>query len=255
MNIHPVSTCFLIALTVLPCAAAYANTNTGEVRDRIQEAGCSSYVKNALAEWQVSDEWKRTNPDLDQGKIFQAPTSQFGTWVEIAFYPTGATEVRRFNSSTRVELSWSGANCVPQLKVIPGGEGAKVAGDILSDAALEKRISAPGAKGIVYAWSPHMPLSVQGLEEARQLADQLHLQFLPVLDPAADLGLARSVARSHHWGNEALRQNHSIELLARGTNLHYPALVVFAHGKLVNGMYPGWGPPANVEKYIAENLK
>jgi hypothetical protein len=102
-----------------------------------------------------------------------------------------------------------------------------------------------------------MPYSVQGLVEVLALGERLALTVVPLLDPDADPGLARETVRSAGLpaeALEALRPMRSNRLLERGVTLHYPTLLLFRHGRLLETMLPGYVSPAVCESFVRERL-
>lgn len=93
---------------------------------------------------------------------------------------------------------------------------------------------------LVYAWSPHMNLSVRGLDQA--LARERHggPHVIAVLDPACNRALARKIARTHGWPEEALRENASDELIGRGFRVHYPSYLFLSGGSSIGPVIPGY---------------
>lgn len=79
---------------------------------------------------------------------------------------------------------------------------------------------------VVYVWSPHMPLSVDGYDHAAAAASESGLFFLPAVDPHADLGFARRTATERGWPAESARPFSAVELVYRGLTTHSPALTV-----------------------------
>lgn len=68
-------------------------------------------------------------------------------------------------------------------------------------------------------WSPHMPLSVDEYAELEDAAAALKLSLLAVLDPGAEPGFARRVARERGLPESALARLGAIELAFRGGSL------------------------------------
>ncbi len=75
--------------------------------------------------------------------------------------------------------------------------------------------------GIIYLWSPFMPLSVIGREEIIEVAQNLNLQLILVVDPLA----------TQTETPDPLMM--SRDLMKFGVLDHYPAIALYSEGKLV----------------------
>ncbi len=76
-----------------------------------------------------------------------------------------------------------------------------------------------------------------------------------MLDPAASAGYARQLVSQHDYMKpESLRSVQSIELSLRAMRTHYPALIVYAGGRMSRHGYPGLGTEEEYMKYIRGEL-
>ena len=201
-----------------------------EALNALNRSRCSSQGLRLLDEWKASRDWIRGLTDLDGGKFFKTPTSQLGTWVEMAVYPDQSTELRRVSPETVIHVAWSSA-CEPHVETQPVDMGSQSAKSSFTDADLQK-LQKEQASALIYVWSPQMPLSLRGYAEAKKVAEKHRLRFLPVLDPSASAEESGQEARRLRMPASALKRVNSIELAERGVTLHYPATVVFHRGKL-----------------------
>jgi hypothetical protein len=96
-----------------------------------------------------------------------------------------------------------------------------------------------GTPGLFYAWSPHMPLSVDGLKEIIAAGKQLDVLVLPVLSPHANVDYARDRLRDRGLPAGLLRQSESAELVKQDLFLHAPAIIIFDEGEFVSPVLPG----------------
>jgi len=108
--------------------------------------------------------------------------------------------------------------------------------------------------GVVYLWSPHMPLSVDGYRTVSEVARRMGMSFTAVLDPMSDAAYAAAVAAEAGLPKSALRTFSSIELSFRQLNLHAPAVLVFSGGHFDGLAVPGYREAASFEAAIAGRL-
>jgi hypothetical protein len=99
-----------------------------------------------------------------------------------------------------------------------------------------------------------MPLSVSGYHAAAAAAERLGVSLVALLDPGADEGYSRRVAREEGIPEESLHPVRSIELAFRDLALHAPSIQVFAEGRLVGPVVPGSRDVAGFEAAIRRYL-
>ena len=108
----------------------------------------------------------------------------------------------------------------------------------LDDAAVSELLQRESA-GVFYAWSPHMPLSVDGLKEITAAGEQIGVDVIPVLSPHANIDYARDRLQDRDLPESLLQENASAELVKRELFLHAPAILVFSDGEFVSPVLPG----------------
>jgi len=112
-----------------------------------------------------------------------------------------------------------------------------------------------GSPGVFYAWSPHMPLSVDGLAEIIAAGESLDLVVIPVLSGHANVDYARDRIEGRELPETVLRQSESGELIKRDLFLHAPAILIFDGGKFVSPVLPGFRYAADYEQLIGRFLE
>ena len=133
------------------------------------------------------------------------------------------------------------------------GEPAKLR-NAFTDDHLQALMKQHGA-GIVYAWSPHMPMSIDGIATVRRVAKAMKVEVFMTLDPHASGKAARLSAARMGWSNDSMKRLESVALFRRGMGNHYPVLIVFSKGKLVGPLFPGLKSEGTYTKFIAEQLE
>jgi hypothetical protein len=114
---------------------------------------------------------------------------------------------------------------------------------------------ARGSPGVFYAWSPHMPLSVDGLQEILTAGERLGLDVIPVLSPHTSMAYARDRIDGKALPEAVLRQTRSAELVRRNLFVHAPAILVFDRGRFVSPVLPGFRTAADYEHLIGRFLE
>ena len=118
-----------------------------------------------------------------------------------------------------------------------------------------RAVLAHGLPGVFYAWSPHMPLSVDGLTEILAAGEHLDLAVIPVLSSHANIGYARDRIEGRDLPVAVLRQSESGELIKRDLFVHAPAIVIFDGGEFVSPVLPGFRYADDYEQLIGRFLQ
>ncbi len=174
-------------------------------------------------------------PDPTGARVGLLPTGALGFWVRLTVDPEGEVLVERV-SARAVESLRFGPRCEPV-----NGERRErpIREDGWTDAALAETIER-GDVGAILLWSPHMPLSVDAYGVLETLTLEMGIALVPILDPSADPAYAGAVAHERGIPSSALRPLSGIELAFRGMTTHAPSLQVFARGRLVGPVVPGY---------------
>jgi hypothetical protein len=107
--------------------------------------------------------------------------------------------------------------------------------------------------GLLYTWSPHMNLSVKGLDEAMQRSKGGE-RLVVLLDPNCNQELAKKIAKEHDWNESVLRTNASRVLIKRGFRVHFPSYQFVSRGELRGPLIPGYKSAEGLA-YFARYLK
>ena len=235
-------------------AAASAQPLPTAPREATPDNGrCRAAVERRLTEWGGGHERYRDADGPFGARQWRVPTHEIGTWLLLHEPADGTLAVARVDerSTTRVTFD---AQCHEAFAMIESSPIASVAGDVFTDGHV-RALLAGQPQGVVYLWSPHMPLSVDGYRTVREVASRLGMSFTALRDPLSDPGYAAAVAGEAGLPAEALRTFSSIELGFRQLSLHAPALLVFARGRFAGLAVPGYREAAGFEAAIAERLR
>lgn len=127
-------------------------------------------------------------------------------------------------------------------------------GQDFTDRDLEKILNSSlksKSQGLIYVWSPHMPLSVRGVKEVEKLAKEKKWALTILRDPYANKVVADKVASREKFPKNYLRRMESRTLLQREMSLHYPSLIAFRSGHLSPGVRGGYDDPKRLERFLA----
>lgn len=193
------------------------------------------------AEWRpASQRWHR-EIHLMPTDLYKTSTRRVGHWIKIAFAPSNVTTVR-FESPQEIRIfAFRGETACQKEESRAPRNIRKLASperDILSDKVLAALLR-KHRRGILYAWSPHMPVSFYGLPRIASAANTLGMKVFFVMDPHADEAEARLEATKHGLPASALTRMESFELFERGLPNHFPSILVFDRGRIVGNPIPG----------------
>lgn len=109
--------------------------------------------------------------------------------------------------------------------------------------------------GVIYVWSPLMPLSIKGLPELEKSLRKYGGHLTVVLDPNPKLDVSRNQLRKSGISSDQARRVASAELLNRQITLHYPVAILYENGYLSNRTYMGYKSAEALESWIDRERK
>lgn len=197
-----------------------------------QDDACAAARLAQHRAWQTRPPAREQPPDTAGSRIRHFPTATMGVWVveAVGRFDTSMTLVSP-DGITRV--SWT-ADCVgtTEHRARPSGPATS-----FRDADLAALVRS--GRGVIYVWSPHMPLSLDAVAPLSAAARALDLAVTLLLDPATDPAFAARVAADRGLPAAALRVADSVDLQFRDVLVHAPAAIAYAGGQLVGSAYPG----------------
>lgn len=188
---------------------------------------CADAVLQQLETWNATEEVLRAPGGPLGGAVYRIATGEIGEWITL-HQPRGLHGVRLFltNDEGTVRLDF-GRSC--EAEPTPSLPPPSLPADAFTDADLRARLAADEDL-VVYLWSPHLPLSVEGYHEIARATRELDVPLVAVVDGTADPGFVEREADAHGMPPDARRPLGSVELLFRDLAVHTPSIVVFSGG-------------------------
>ena len=226
------------------------------VRSRLDafllDAPCAAESRAAVVAWGARGDGIGAPPAPGVASTARFPTAEPGVWVVVERGVSGAAvAVHRVDASGTRTLTFD-ARCTATERTVPGPSAGVAAsspsgpGGTFTDADLRSLLAASdGVPVVVYLWSPHMPLSVDGWREIEAAAASLGMTAVPVLIAHAEADFARREAARAGIPPEGLRSVASVELLMRDAQVHAPSILIFGADR-VSPVLPGY---RNAEGY------
>jgi hypothetical protein len=201
-------------------------SSTSYATEPFEKWTCQKQIKGLVSEWGAGPAWIKHFVGGMSEHFFASPTKKVGEWILIRKTDKGEA-VAKMTQEGRVEVAFEGKYChrrkaVPHLSVRPRG--------FFDDQNLREFIDA-SPKGIIYVWSPRMPLSVKGIIEIKKVAANKKLPLLILLHK--DVAASEVKKLAMEIGRENVRQVDSFEFKMRNIDQHYPAILVFKDGKIM----------------------
>jgi hypothetical protein len=209
--------------------------------ESVSSDGCAAALAATLTEWNATHEILPAPPPPGFADRVRIATHEIGVWILDDTRADGSHDLTRVGPNGFVRVSFA-ANCARVESAPSTIDGVRAAaqdaGDRFTDADLRSALAFEGGT-VIYVWSPHMPLSVDGYAELSEAAAPLGMQVIPVLFADGDRTFAETEARRGGIPAEGLRETASIELFMRDAQVHAPAILVFHAGE-VSPVLPGY---------------
>ena len=207
---------------------------------KLTSATCVSAQTSLETAWHGSRQWRRISPYPVARDA--SPTDSIGVWLERWTNPDGTVELRRVSADVTVAAALTESRCASRLVTHRRTFDSATTANGFTDDKLRTLI-ARTRDGVIYVWSPGMPLSVSGLVEAKAAADSLGIAFTAVVADAHPLELDRSNVDTAYQ-----HSLNSLDLVYRDATIHYPSIIFYRHGALLGSAIPGYKPR---ETYVA----
>lgn len=207
---------------------------------------CADSVRATEADWQGTGEWRSLSPYPVPREA--SPTNSVGVWLERAHLARGVTELRRISAQQTDISSFDAAGCVQGTSVVYRTFNHDSLAHAFTDVTLDSLLTASN-RGMIYIWSPRMPLSLKGLAEARAAAQSMGIAFTALAAEATAEDLRASdvsYADKQHF--------ESLELVYRNATIHYPSLLLYDNSRLIDGVFPGYKNRATYAAFAKEKF-
>ena len=197
---------------------------------------CNATLDSVADEWRSRNEWRQLAPYPVAREA--SPTDSVGVWIERWHMGDGSVELRRI-AAARTTLARVDANsCDHSVTTFDRHYSVDSLKNAFTDATVDSLLHA-NARGMIYVWSPRMPLSISGLKEAKATAALMRIAFIAVIAEAnaedlLTLNATFAVPRSD------MRALESLELVYRNATIHYPAVLFYQHNAMIDGVIPGY---------------
>lgn len=244
----------LTALVLSVFLLGFSSSREADREPATEKLPCINQVQTQLQQWGVLGEWEKKLSTKSDVPNYVSPTQNLGVWVELDRSDLEKGPIaRKIAFDRNVSITWSPETCAPKMVGRDNKYNLKALRGAFTDEYL-KQITQNNAKGLIFAWSPHMPYSQPGIENIRKAAAELNVPVFLVLDPKAD---ERGVAQAKKaWGlqDKDIKRMESVELLYRGLLNHFPGAIAFKDQKVIQSGYVGLKTESEYVTYFKKVL-
>lgn len=209
-----------------------------EYPKELRKHRCAKVIEHQFSHLIQSSDWFRDIGNKHGVITYRASTHTIGTWLELNAFDNGNLNLSIHSLSSVRNFVYASHHCRPDVSISRVHYRGNFESTEFSDRYLS-RLLKENSTGIIYAWSPSMPFSVQGGRVITEVGKRLGIPVFFVLDPHADPELAQRSVATLGGNTEAMRSLQSIELFQRGVGVHYPAIVLFENHKILGRSLPG----------------
>jgi hypothetical protein len=193
---------------------------------------CASVQQSLERTWGGTGAWQRLAPYPVPREA--SPTDSIGVWLERWTMPNGTIELRRVSAAVTIAATLTEPGCSAGSVVHRRTFDPTAMRDAFTDDRLRDLVRRTG-DGIIYVWSPGMPLSVAGVYEAKAAADSLGIAFTAIVDDAEPAEL-----RATGVDTAFQHQLNAVDLVYRNATIHYPTITFYKSGSLLGSAIPGY---------------
>ena len=172
-------------------AFSMSQTQALDLARLAETLACQPQLQEQLMQWGgTGPGFKEAAPRAADSR-YTIATDKIGRWIVLSS-SDAQLEMVRLDESRLEHIQWD-ENC--RATVSSKTLLSTPAPEDYSDSNLRTLLSQTDA-GLIYLWSPHMLLSVDGVKELQHLSEELGLSFRVLLHPDADSGFARTTVQN-----------------------------------------------------------
>lgn len=226
-----------------------------KIKDRLSKYSCYKEIDKMLKDWKTEESWQ-IEPILFSNVIsFKTPTKTLGAWVRLKFENEDTLFVEKMTRNNILSKTFKkkSNNCNGEVAVRPFTYNEKYLKTAYTDEELQNALS-KNKKGIIYIWSPNMPLSVTNLDYLMKHAKKMGVHVTAVVDPATPKEMIKKLVKDGKIKNNQTKPLESFELINRGGLIHFPAFFTYEDGKLSRGPKLGYEDEKQTIKFLKDHF-
>ena len=243
---------WITIVLLLSCSARAAET----FPEMLSKQTCSPQAQKILKEWHAQDAWTRAIGHKPNEEMFRTPTATVGKWVEVSALGNQLT-LRLFNEKAVLSVEFD-SKCKSQARMLahkpkPRFKTPPRGYALLQDENVAHLLEQKKS-GVIFLWSPHKQISVEGLKQILEAAKSTNTKVYPVADPDSDPKAVDRVAKELKLAKKDIYFLDSFDLQYRGFRLHHPSLIVFNDGKFTSQVRRGYEDAFIYKEYLQSHM-
>jgi hypothetical protein len=246
---------YITLLTLIFSFNSYALVNSSQMNDLISKHNCHTQISKLIKDWKSKGSWqKEASLNLDGG-VYKTPTTTIGSWIRMDIQKNKTIVLQKMTAKMIVNKVFEndGNSCLGEVAVRAVKYDEKYLAKSFTDTQLINSLT-KNKKGIIYVWSPNMPLSVEGLEYLKRHATKMGVHVTAVVDPNSPKSAIQKLVASGKISKDAMKPLESYELIQRGGLVHFPAFFSYSNGKLSRGPKLGYENDKQTLNYLKEQF-
>lgn len=247
-----------VLITALLFASSARAADSVNLIEQMKQTACREQVKAKIGEKLRRQAWmpiaiSQPRKPLAYGVTFRDTASQkaYRVWSNKSL--TNFAEMDLKNRQQKISTFDYKNDCKEVVATEPMKSYPPVAKGGFDDAALRQTM-AKNPWGVIYVWTPYMPLSVEAIKNIKEAVKAKGGDVKVVMDPWADPAEAKKWAAKKMISAEDMTPATSDELIAREMRLHYPITYIYKDGFVSNRDYVGWKSAPTYAQWIDTEL-
>lgn len=250
---HLINFIFRLLISVLSSQLFWPAESHAQTNNFFNSIPCLSQVSTTLDQWEAPTSWRKLISSESESLEIASPSDVAGVWIYLRVNPRETVATRK-TVECEINVQWDNQSCQSQATIFLKKKSPSQAQRLFTDKDLQLLLN-KGSAGVIYIWSPHMPLSISGIREISALAKRLKIDLSILMDPNASQDSAvRSVKQNHLVSSSTVKLAAS-ELIQRNSIYHFPSYVFFKDHKILGDSRLGYDEPKRLEQVVREKLK
>jgi len=240
---------FLIAF-IFPVSSARA----ADFPSLLQKQKCFAKAEKILNEWKAQGSWTHAIGHKPGEEMFRTPTDAIGKWIETSINSDQLT-LRLFNEKAVLAVDFD-KSCNSKARMLahkPKSQRVTPGYKKFQDRNIVELLDQK-KPGVIFLWSPHKQISVEGLKQILEAGKVTHTKVFPVVDPDADASAVDRVVKELKLAKKDVYYFDSFDLQYRGFRLHHPSLIVFNDGKFTSQVRRGYEDAIVYKDYLKGHM-
>lgn len=195
----------------------------------LNDIKCGKEINSILKKNGAKDEWTRTVDPQPGVRAYRTPTKEFAKWVEVQSFADPYVFI--FDTKKSKIYQFDKKSCAPLMNV--EGKPLEVVQTKkapFTDSDLKSLVESEDFS-LVYVWSPVMTYSMTEMGVFINIAKELNVKFVPVLDYNFKSEDADKYLAPHVTGVK-IQRGKSLELYMREANIHFPSSYIVGNNRI-----------------------